>query len=131
MIDVAVGVIINSSQEVLMTQRALSLHQGGLWEFPGGKVEKNESVEEALIREFQEELNIRIQETTFLMMLEHHYAEKSVKLHVYKILQYNGIPKICDGQLDLQWFSLRTWNNEHTPVPVSNIKIMAELQKIL
>lgn len=123
-IQVAVGVIINTSQEVLMTQRALSLHQGGLWEFPGGKVEPNESIQEALIREFKEEINVNVQSMEPLIVIEHHYPEKSVQLNVYLITQYTGSPKICDGQLDLKWIPLHSWSNELFPVPVSNLQIM-------
>ena len=124
MIKVAVGVIVNSSEEVLMTQRALSLHQGGLWEFPGGKVESSESIQQALTRELKEEINISVQSTKPLITIEHHYPDKSVQLHVYIITQYLGIPLICDGQLDMQWISLQTWSNELFPVPASNIEII-------
>ncbi len=124
MIQVAVGVIINASKEVLMTQRAFSLHQGGLWEFPGGKVEPNESVQEALIREFKEEININIHTCKSLTIIEHHYSDKSVQLHVFLITEYTGIPQISDGQLDLKWVALQAWNNECYPVPASNIEII-------
>jgi 8-oxo-dGTP diphosphatase len=123
-IKVAVGVIINTSKEVLMTQRALSLHQGGLWEFPGGKVEPNESIQEALTRELKEEINVSVQSAEPLITIQHHYPDKSVQLHVYLIKQYTGIPQICDGQLDLQWISLDTWRNDLFPVPASNLEIM-------
>ena len=56
-IHVAVGVIINDKDEALITFRPKDKPQGGLWEFPGGKVERNETFEEALSREIKEELN--------------------------------------------------------------------------
>lgn len=132
-IEVAVGVVIhfkNSFPEVLMTQRALSLHQGGLWEFPGGKVEIGETIEEALKRELLEEIDIEIQSCEPLISIEHHYPDKYVQLHTFCITQYLGEPKICDGQLDLKWVSLKEWTSYDYPLPAANIKIMdALLQK--
>ena len=55
---VAVGVIVNRQREVLIAKRLETQHQGGLWEFPGGKVKHNESVQDALKRELKEEVNI-------------------------------------------------------------------------
>ena len=58
--------------------------QGGLWEFPGGKVEKNESYESALIREIKEELNADIEVNEYIGERIHHYPEKDIKLIFYK-----------------------------------------------
>ncbi|MCW8831291.1 MAG: NUDIX domain-containing protein, partial [Gammaproteobacteria bacterium] len=55
-IHVAAAAIINNNNEVLISQRAPDAHQGGLWEFPGGKLESGESVQHALLRELGEEL---------------------------------------------------------------------------
>lgn len=123
-VQVVVGIIINSSQEMFMTQRALSLHQGGLWEFPGGKVEPGETLEEALKREFQEEIGINIIAFEPLTSIIHHYPAKSVQLHTYLITQYSGQPSICDGQLDMRWIALSAWNNRNMPVPESNLEII-------
>ncbi|HAO87976.1 MAG TPA: hypothetical protein DCR00_03560, partial [Gammaproteobacteria bacterium] len=60
MIHVAVAVIKNPRQEVLVALRRPDSHQGGLWEFPGGKVEEGETVFTALQREIQEELDLSI-----------------------------------------------------------------------
>ena len=58
-VHVAVGVIMDSDGEILIAKRHDDQHQGGLWEFPGGKVRGDEGVEDALSRELQEEVNIR------------------------------------------------------------------------
>lgn len=125
--NVAVGILINAKSEILIAQRALNLHQGGLWEFPGGKVEANEAIEDALKRELHEEIGILIQSSKFLMTIEHAYPNKHVQLHCYLVTQYSNEPKICDGQLDLQWVSLNSWSQEIYPLPEPNLKIIAAL----
>ena len=76
MLRVAVGVITNAAGEVLVARRHDHLHQGGLWEFPGGKVAAGESVEEALARELHEELGIRVEHAVPLVIIEHDYPER-------------------------------------------------------
>ena len=57
-LQVAVGVVKNPEGKILISLRHADLHQGGLWEFPGGKIEPSETAESALARELKEELNI-------------------------------------------------------------------------
>lgn len=57
---VAVAIITNDQQEILVAQRPLHVPHGGRWEFPGGKLEANESAEDALVREIREEVNLEI-----------------------------------------------------------------------
>ena len=101
-IHVAVGVIVNAAQEVLIAHRAQHLHQGGLWEFPGGKVETNEGVEQALKRELLEELNITVQNCAPLLEIAHDYGDKSVLLDVWLVREFSGKPQGLQGQ-PLQW----------------------------
>ena len=70
-VHVAVGVILDSSRRVLLTRRAADSHQGGLWEFPGGKVEPGESLAVALARELHEELGIRVRRSSPLLEVRH------------------------------------------------------------
>ena len=84
-IHVDVGVVINQQQQVLISQRHIESHQGGLWEFPGGKKELEESIEAALQREFEEELGITPTEFSPFMEVLHHYEDKSVLLDVWLI----------------------------------------------
>jgi len=101
-IHVAVAVIVNENNEVCITLRHDDSHQGGLWEFPGGKVEKHETAEQALVREIKEELDLAIQQSRPLIIIKHHYKDRSVCLHVRKVLQYKGKAKCLEGQ-KLKW----------------------------
>ena len=83
MIEVVAGIIYKNS-EFLIAQRNINKDQGGLWEFPGGKVEKDESYESALIREIKEELNADIEVNEYIGESIHHYPEKDIKLIFYK-----------------------------------------------
>ena len=83
MIEVVAGVIYKDNK-FLIAQRNLKKDQGGLWEFPGGKVERNESYKSALIREIKEELNANIKVNEYLGESIHHYPEKDIKLIFYK-----------------------------------------------
>jgi len=104
-VHVAVGVLLNDDHEVLIALRPAESHQGGLWEFPGGKVEEGESVECALTREFEEELGISVQACTGLTQIKHEYADKSVMLDVLRIERSSGIPQGREGQV-IEWRAL-------------------------
>ena len=104
-IHVAVGVLLNDNHEVLIALRSAESHQGGLWEFPGGKVEEGESVERALNREFEEELGISVQVCTELTQIMHEYADKSVMLDVWRIEKSSGTPQGREGQV-IEWRAL-------------------------
>lgn len=84
MIEVVAGVIYKNNK-FLIAQRNLKKDQGGMWEFPGGKVERNESYKSALIREIKEELNANIEVNEYLGESIHHYPEKDIKLIFYKV----------------------------------------------
>ena len=75
---------IYKNNKFLIAQRNLKKAQGGLWEFPGGKVEKGESYENALAREIKEEFNANIEVNEYIGENIHHYPEKDIKLIFYK-----------------------------------------------
>lgn len=83
MIEVVAGIIYKNNK-FLIAQRNLNKSQGGLWEFPGGKVEKDESYERALIREIKEELNADIEVNEHIGESIYQYPEKDIKLIFYK-----------------------------------------------
>ena len=97
-VHVAVGVILDAEQNILLTRRHDHLHQGGLWEFPGGKVEAGESVSTALERELREELGITPEKTSALIEIHHDYGDKSVLLDVHVVWTFSGEPRGLEDQ---------------------------------
>lgn len=89
-LHVAVGVVRNRDGEVLIARRKEASHQGGLWEFPGGKVELGETVSQALARELLEELGIEIKSFRPLIQIPHHYPDRSVLLDVWEVDSFDG-----------------------------------------
>jgi mutator protein MutT len=82
-IDVAAGLVFRAGK-LLVTQRPLDGHLGGLWEFPGGKREPDESFEECLVRELREELGIEVKVGPLVESLVHRYPEKTVSLRFFR-----------------------------------------------
>lgn len=124
-IHVAVGAIINDAGEVLITQRPEHSHQGGLWEFPGGKLEEGESVQTALARELNEELGIEVQQSTPLIRVHHDYSDKSVLLDVWVVTQFSGSASGREGQ-PLRWVDPAEL--DASVFPQANLPIIKALQ---
>lgn len=91
-IDV-VAAVIEKNGLYLIARRPETVHLGGLWEFPGGKVEEGESREDALVREIKEELDAEIEVLSFLSTVSHPYPEREriVNLHFYLSVHTGGI----------------------------------------
>lgn len=96
-IHVAVGVITRGEQ-VFISKRPDQLHQGGRWEFPGGKVEPGESVVQALHRELWEEVGLTVTDAVPLLQLEYDYPEKRVLLDVWHVVNPQGEGEGREGQ---------------------------------
>ncbi len=101
-LHVAAGVIRSRDGHVLIAKRPLDKHQGGLWEFPGGKVEAGETAEAALARELAEELGIAVTASRPLIRVSHDYPDKQVLLDVWEVLAFSGEPHGAEGQ-PLAW----------------------------
>jgi 8-oxo-dGTP diphosphatase len=101
-VHVAVAVLRNDRDEVLLTRRHAHSHQGGLWEFPGGKVEPGESLDSALRREIAEELGVTVLQHQPLLDVFHDYADKPVRLEVREVTQFSGEPTPLEGQ-PMRW----------------------------
>jgi len=112
-VHVAVGVIVSNS-EFFLTKRLEHVHQGGKWEFPGGKVEQGETVAQALHRELQEEIAIDVLSCTPLIEIAHDYGDKRVLLDVFLVDNYAGEPMAQEGQKQA-WFSLDELTNVDFP----------------
>lgn len=93
-----VAAVIRRAGRILIAQRPRDKHMGGLWEFPGGKVEDGEAAEHALARELDEELGITPMAFRPLIRISHDYADKAVCLDVWEVPDFNGEPHGREGQ---------------------------------
>ncbi|CAI8941552.1 Nudix family hydrolase [Methylocaldum szegediense] len=103
-LHVAAGVIRNDRGEILIAKRPAHVHQGDLWEFPGGKLEPGETAREALSREIYEELNLKVIDTSPLIRIRHTYPERRVLLDVWRVDRFDGTPVGMQGQ-PIRWVS--------------------------
>jgi 8-oxo-dGTP diphosphatase len=113
-IHVAVGVIYGADGRILVTRRAAGQHLGGMWEFPGGKVDPGETVNDALTRELWEELAIRPQTQLPLCRIVHNYPDKAVLLDVWKVTRFSGEPDPQEGQ-PLRWLDVQELDPDDFP----------------
>lgn len=121
---VAVGIILNAQNQVLMAQRQAHQHQAFRWEFPGGKVEPNESVEQALRRELLEEVGITIHQSIPFMEAPFDYPDKHVHLSCHKVHNFDGTPIGLEDQ-KIEWVNLNDLKDY--PVPLANQQIVDAL----
>ncbi len=124
-LHVAVAAIVDDAQRVLLARRPDHVHQGGLWEFPGGKRESGESIEAALGREIHEELGIRIGACRPLIRVPHRYADRSVLLDVWRVDSFEGQPHGREGQ-PVEWVPIDALDDR--AFPVANLPIIRALQ---
>ncbi|MFN3611362.1 NUDIX domain-containing protein [Tepidimonas sp.] len=97
-VDVAVGVLIDRDGRFLLTTRPSGKAYAGHWEFPGGKVEPGETVEQALRRELQEEIGVTIGAAHPWRVLEADYPHARVRLHVCRVHDWRGELQMHEGQ---------------------------------
>jgi 8-oxo-dGTP diphosphatase len=97
-IHVAAGAIRDARGRVLVTRRPDHVHQGGLWEFPGGKIEPGETAAQGLHRELDEELGVRVLAFRPLIRIPHDYGDRRVVLHVFLVSAHDGEPAPREGQ---------------------------------
>ena len=97
-VEVAVGILIRADGSFLLTSRPSGKVYAGYWEFPGGKLERGESVLEALRRELQEELGIRVQGAELWRTEMVDYPHALVRLHFCKVFSWDGDLKMQEGQ---------------------------------
>ena len=109
MVEVVAG-IIYKGDKFLIAQRNLKKSQGGLWEFPGGKLEVGETAAEALKREIKEEFNADIEVDEFVGENVHHYPEKDIKLMFYKARLIGDKIEALEHE-DFKWISKEDKDN--------------------
>ena len=123
-VHVAVGVI-KAGNSLFICKRQDDKHQGGLWEFPGGKVENGETVFAALKRELQEEVGLTINSSNELMVIEHDYGDKCVKLDVHLVTDFSGEAHGAEGQLST-WVAINQLDDYN--FPAANVEIIAKIK---
>ena len=101
-VHAAAAVIQRQDGFLLMAQRPPGRGWSGWWEFPGGKIEDNESPFEALQRELQEEINISANDATLWFERSYSYPDKEVYIYFFKVTDWTGEIKSCENQL-LDW----------------------------
>jgi len=97
-IHVAVAAVFDDRQRVLICRRPAHAHQGGLWEFPGGKLEPGETIDSALRRELREEVGINVISTRPLIRVHHDYPDRNVLLDVWRVERFSGRAAGHEGQ---------------------------------
>ena len=127
-IHVVAAVIYGDSEQILIARRPQHLHQGGLWEFPGGKVEAGESAYQGLVRELNEELAINVTTATPFMQVSHDYSDKQVLLDIWQVTAFTGQPRGVEGQ-DCRWVPLTELLGESSAYqfPDANKSILQKL----
>jgi len=101
-LHVVAAVITDRAGRVLLAKRPQHLHQGGLWEFPGGKREAGEEISHTLVRELYEELGITPTQFRPMIGVKHNYPDRKVFLDVWRVSAFKGTPHGAEGQ-ELRW----------------------------
>ncbi len=123
--QIGVAVILNSDGKILIDRRPSDGLLGGLWEFPGGKIEPGETPEACILREVQEEIGITVKLTEPLMTLKHAYTHFRVTLQVYLCQYLAGEPQAIACE-EVRWVTLD--DIDQYPFPKANTKIIAALK---
>ncbi len=125
-VHVVAAVIWGKDDCVLLARRPEHLHQGGLWEFPGGKVDVGETVEQALIREIKEELSLSVdpENCAFLQQVHHDYPDKSVLLEFWQISAFSGTAVGNEGQ-EVRWVPVQELSEYE--FPAANLPLIQRL----
>ena len=133
-VEVAVGVLVKPDSAILLGQRPDGKPYAGYWEFPGGKIEQDETLFQALHRELVEEIGISILDAEEFMTLEHDYPHAYVRLHVCLVMRWTGEPKGLEKQ-SLAWLeSLKLSDMDHfslQPILPATLPILKKLQEII
>ncbi len=125
-VHVVAAVISNAEGQIFIAKRPDDKHQGGLWEFPGGKLEQNETREQGLARELEEELGITVEHCSPLIRFQYDYPDKSVHLDVWRVDAYAGGAHGREGQ-ETRWVCVDELDNYEFPAANKPIITAARL----
>lgn len=124
-VHVVAAALVDADGRVLLSRRHEHSHQGGLWEFPGGKLEADEPVAAGLARELHEELGVELRASRPLIRVVHHYDDRSVMLDVHRVTDWDGEAVGREGQ-PLAWVKIDDLQNY--PMPAADVPIVTALQ---
>lgn len=124
-IEVSAGLVFREGK-LLITQRHTGSHLGGLWEFPGGKREGDETFEQCLVRELREELGIEVEVCEMVESLTHAYPEKTVALKFFRCRWKQNEPRAIDC-LDLKWVTASELSSYQ--FPAADARLLELLQR--
>ncbi len=129
-VDVAVGVLVREDKSFLLTSRPAGKAYAGYWEFPGGKLEAGETVEQALRRELQEELGIEIGDAVPWKVEMVDYPHALVRLHFCKVFKWSGALQMREAQ-SFVWAQLPVHVSPVLPGTVPVLQWFAQEQQYI
>ncbi|MCP4683260.1 MAG: (deoxy)nucleoside triphosphate pyrophosphohydrolase [Desulfobacterales bacterium] len=94
--------LIRKDGKILVSKRPEGSHLEGLWEFPGGKQEQDETLKDCLEREIEEELGLKVKADKTLFTVDHEYDSKSISLHIMSCTLLGGEPRPVQCQ-EIKW----------------------------
>jgi A/G-specific adenine glycosylase len=122
--NIGVGIIMNENNEVLIALRPENVMLGGMWEFPGGKREEGESIEETILRELDEELGVKAEIVKPFMQLKHTYSHLKITLYAFICKLVEGKPEPKTSQ-QIKWIPIEELND--FPFPKANRRLTEKL----
>ena len=124
---IGVAIIRNQAGQILIDRRPDRGEMGGLWEFPGGKIESYETVEECIVREIKEELSLTVAVGECLTVVNHNYQAFKITLFVYECQYLGGTPKPLASE-EIRWVNLEELSEYN--FPEANLEIIATLKNL-
>lgn len=125
-VSIAAGIIVNPTQDkVFITRRHAHAHQGGKWEFPGGKIEGSETPQRALLRELNEEVGITAKAVSPFISLDFDFPDKALSLDFFLVCDFEGEPQGCEGQEGI-WALIAELDNY--PFPEANDAVLEKIR---
>jgi 8-oxo-dGTP diphosphatase len=123
--QIGVAVIWNQSGQILIDKRKVGGALGGLWEFPGGKIEAGETVVDCIVREIREELEIEITVGEHLISIEHTYPTFQITLIVHHCNYLSGTPQPIESD-EILWVEVSDLNKYE--FPAANVAIIRAIE---